>query len=173
MYINSKVCFSCSHEEKKNFPSNSKLFSYFVDISFSSAAIQANKNAQSEYFPNLYPGRVSSPFLPLVFCPLFLVYQHDSPCTEHKLRIAFLGVVMCLLSVIHILSSHDICGQRQRFARQLTHQSGEVAQPVNKKISPTPCTASCPREKQSLHYGTPRPTEGVDLNVPVASIPLL
>lgn len=64
MYINSKVCFSCSHEEKKNFPSNSKLFSYFVDISFSSAAIQANKNAQSEYFPNLYPGRVSSTFLP-------------------------------------------------------------------------------------------------------------
>lgn len=124
MYINSKVCFSCSHE-KKYFLGNSILPPYFVDVSFPSAVIQANENAQSEHFPNLQPGRASFTLLPLVFCAsLFLVYQHDSPSTEHKLRIAFLGVVMCLLSVIRILSSNDTCGQRQSFARQLTNRAG-------------------------------------------------
>ena len=55
---------------------------------------------------------------PLVFSPpLFSVLRHDSPSTEDKLRTAFLGLAMCLLSVTHIFSSNDTRGQGQSLAK--------------------------------------------------------
>ena len=114
---------------------------------------------------------MSFTLLPLVFCaPLFLVDQHDSPSTEHKLRIAFLGVVMCLLSVISILSSNDTVAKDKVLPGSWRTRVGRWHSLWTREFSSRPAIASCSRQRMCLHYWTRGPTKVMSLNIPLFSL---